>query len=153
MHRMKRLLPIFLMLCSICIVFIIPTGTALADSGYTCSGEFCCWAVGDTPPECATTSTQSTSQQPSSTDCGGGGRFQPRACSSQDGQADYDQGLKDGEFAGKMAELKVCNNLFPSVKWVPPPDGSTPLYVQGYKDGWNQGVAEAWESSSCPHDE
>ncbi len=95
MHRIKLLLLIFLMLCGLSGVFVttfIMVGTASAVSrsgpnpnptcdsmGDCCSGEFCCWAQGQTPPTCASTSSQ------------------PGA-STQPGK---NQGKIDGERAGK----------------------------------------------------
>lgn len=117
MHRIKRLLLIFLMLCGLSGVFVttfIMAGTASAVSrsgpnptcdsmGDCCSGEFCCWAQGQTPPLC---DSASTSQSPGST--------------SQPGEQ---TGRIDGERAAKDNKIRQC----PGVEGSP------------YCNGWYQG--------------
>lgn len=122
MHRIKRPLLIFLMLCGLSGVFVttfIMAGTASAVSrsgpnptcdsmGDCCSGEFCCWAQGQTPPTCA--SASSSGQSVTST--------------SQ--EEEYKQGYDAGKEAGKAGTPNACPRDRPS----------------DYCNGWDRGYQE-----------
>ncbi len=126
MHRIKRLLLIFLILCGLSGVFVttfIMAGTASAVSrsgpnpnptcngmGDCCSGEFCCWLQGQTPPSCATPSTQSTPVT------------QP-----QQGFV-YNEGLKAGKKAGENDPAGASGRC--------PKDD--PVYCAGWEEGYKE---------------
>jgi len=134
MNRIRHALLIFLMLCSMCIIFVVQTGTALADGGYTCTGEYDC-GYGST-----------TSNQPTTVCESGGsngqfhardGGFCPGSSNGGGTQGGDGGGVSDfikGVIAGKEAKN---NNGSPDCP-------STYLYnsqfCRGYRSGYN-GIA------------
>jgi hypothetical protein len=131
MVQMRRVVLISLMLFSFVAFFTVQAGTASAASGrsrttcsggYCSSGEFCVWPQGETPPTCATASTQSNPAPPTSTHCGRSGPFQPRQCGSEDER-------KLGFEAGKKA-CETGGSRFP-------PFDASWQFKMGYREGYD----------------
>lgn len=122
-----------LMLCGLSGVFVttfVMVGTTSAASNHShtangnpcdsegecCSGEFCCWLQGQTPPTCATPSTQPTPEQPvkgyqtGKLDGRTAGENDPvgtnRTCPGQEG-SEYCDGWYAGYNAAQQAKAKA----------------------------------------------